>query len=211
MYYTPYYAGANWNVNFTVNWSAPPLDDEYSITFQFYKVGFYKSNGLPYDPLFVPESSFGYEDIKFQIYSTFGLNEIGEDQEIKFTALNTGTASKLEIELPDTEIGDMPVNVSQSVSKLMASSGGGYSNTASWAVHQITVSGKNINKLSVDQNLLGQRIPTERYTGTFINNTITASNSLVMGTKVMVPLTLKIDPVSDEVSGEWFNCIISPV
>jgi len=200
----PYVGGSQWDEEFKIEFTLPILTGvEYSATFQFYFNGLFTGPGFPY-------TLQAGESWEHEIFD-FKLIVDNSDGESLFTAVNTavgGTpvASNLEIKLPDTLLGDGPLGVS--LGRLTTSNLTAYADSTVWGIHNSLTKVK-INQLSVDQNLLGQRLPTEKYQGAFVDHTISAVNSICWGSRILVPMSLIVFPVSDEVAGEWFNVMIS--
>jgi len=196
-------AGGNtWNIMIDVAFMTPELpgSNQFSVTFQLIRSGFYKLSGDPYTP---PAGAvYDYECIGFAIANSYGIAINGDPEEILFTTTSAGTASRHVMNLPETPIGDGPNALS--AGRLMT--GVTFANSSSWQVHASTLTGKNINVLSIEQMIKPQRLPVEIFAGSYINSDITAATALYFsGTRILVPLSLKVDPAQDEVHGQWFN------
>ena len=212
---TPVYnGGASWNELYPIQFSIPPLPGvEFSGTFKFELINNYNPGGTTVHTFnSYLGDIWGWECNGYELVPDLTEGAASID-DIKFTAQswNAGqslTASTIELSLPDTLIGDGPAVTH--LGKLQTYNGASWEDSSAWGVHNSTPR-ININQLSVNENLKGQRIPTEKFMGVFINNSITAMNSLIWGARVFVPLMITINPATDEVNGEWFNVIIPPM
>lgn len=195
-----------WNRTTSVYFSAPPINEEISGTFQFYYYNSYNSNGSAHT--FEVGSAYGWYCQDFNLQPGTADQLLMEDQ--IFTATNETTSgnpvnSSMEIKPPDTFIGDDPDTFH--IGRLMVSDGFNWYDSTLWGIHNSTTR-VMINQLSVNQNLSGQMVPTQKYNGTFITTVVDAISSIVWGSMVFVPILLTINPADDEVNGEWFNVII---
>jgi len=204
----PVMQGNGWDVTWPISVVTPVAPAECTATFEFKLINLYR-NGVVY-PWVANGDFYLAEYYDFTVIPDL-TDDLADCSDIEFKAINTiaggGTvASTFKIDLPETLIGDGPQVIH--IGKLMTSSNGSdYDESTAWGVHNSS-SRANINQLSVNELLKGQRVPVEKFMGGFINNGIFAHNSIVWGSKVMVPITFNVSPASDEVSGEWFNCII---
>jgi hypothetical protein len=111
-----------------------------------------------------------------------------------------------KIEITDTLIGDIGLYKFQGAGSLQIYTGSVWQYAHSWGVHNSTPYPViSINQLSVDQNLLGQKNPVEKYSGKWMSVNLSPLKTIIWGSKIMVPLVFNFAPDLDEASGEWFN------
>jgi hypothetical protein len=184
------------------------ITDDCTIEFKVVYLESRTTNNASWTP-----SSYGiYSYDVFEPFASVSYyDEDDEDQELIYTATNTvyggGTvASTATLELPDTTIGDGPDNIYIGHLRSYSTSTLTWYNTTGWRI-KVYDNYIKLHQLSVNQALTGQRVPVERIQATWVNSSITAVSTLVIGIKVYVPLMITIYPESDEVSGEWYNCI----
>lgn len=201
--------GTGWDFTWPLSVTTPVIAGEFYATFQLTKYNQYYTNGLLYT---LGANFYLAEYYDFTVIPDLsGLVEDGDD--IVYSAVNTlltnvVVSSSVELNLPDTLIGDGPTG--SFMGKLMAYNGTTWVNTSLWSIHNSTNRFK-IHQLSVIENLKGQRIAVEKYTGTYIDNSITALSSLRWNERIFVPMIITINPAMDEITGEWFNVIIPPL
>lgn len=206
--WTPLKVGDNWDRYTTFSFTTPLLLDDASFTFEMDMVSHYTANTFVYT---LPVGSvWGYECQDFIAELSYN-GEDREDEEIEYKSVNTlsgggSVASTAKIQLPDTEIGDGPY--SYSLGKLrVQSSLGVWSDSTFWKVKNSGPAIK-LHQLSVEQVLKGQKVPIGKIQAAWVNSALNGASALVLGTAVYVPMMVTIDPERDEVSGEWYNCII---
>lgn len=196
-----------WDNTWPFSISTPPAPEECTGTFKFTLINLYNAGN---NTVFtIGDNFYLAEYYNFTVLLDL-TDELADCTEIEFTAENTITgggtvASTAKLELPETLIGDGPQVVH--IGKLMSSNGSTYDESTAWGVHNST-SRANINQLAVNLILKGQRVPVERFSGGFISTTATALSGIVFDYKIYAPIQIKIDPVRDEIIGEWFNAII---
>lgn len=205
---TPWSQGLFWGRYSPFNVVTPLITDDCTIEFKVVYLESRTTNNASWTP-----SSYGiYSYDVFEPFASVSYyDEDDEDQELIYTATNTvyggGTvASTATLELPDTTIGDGPDNIYIGHLRSYSTSTLTWYNTTGWRI-KVYDNYIKLHQLSVNQALTGQRVPVERIQATWVNSSITAVSTLVIGIKVYVPLMITIYPESDEVSGEWYNCI----
>jgi hypothetical protein len=200
----PYQGGSQWDEEFPIEFTLPILTGvEYSATFQFYYNGLYRGPGFAYTLQAGESWQHEIDDFKLVVDNS--------DGEALFTAENTSisglpVSSNLELKMPDIVLGDGPL--ATSLGRLRTFGGLAEGDSTLWSINN-SINKYKINQLSVNQNMMAQRIPVEKYQGTWIDSTITAYRGIVWGGKILVPLSLNINPVTDEASGEWFNAVVT--
>lgn len=201
-----YQSYTGWDNSWTFNYSTPPAPEEGYCTFKFTLINLYTSTNQVFP--------IGDNFYQAQYYNFTIVPDLTDDQadctELEFTATNTITgggtvASTAKLELPETLIGDGPAVTH--IGKLMSSNGSTFDESTAWGVHNST-SRVNINQLAVNMILKGQRVPVEKFSGGFISQTATALTVINYDYKNFAPVIVNVNPAKDEITGEWFNCII---
>lgn len=202
----PIFSGWDWDATWELAIGTPQVPAESTGTFQLRFTNHYTTNGVIWP---IADNFYYAEYIDWGVFPDISADE-GNTDPLEFKAINTLTgggtvASTSILELKETLIGDGPTAVH--IGKLMSNNGSAYDESTLWGVHNSTTR-VNINQLAVNQVLSGQRVPVEVIQAAFINTSISAVLALVEGAKIYAPLSVTISMLTDEASGEWFNCAI---
>jgi len=150
-------------------------------------------------------STWSYTCEGFEIYLMPAKASKTEFKSVNTIDGVTEVASTKELDMGTVKIGDGPDDYSRS--RIMVYDGAKWYNSLLWGVGSST-DRKNINQLSTEQCLLGQRFPVEKYQGSFMATSLTPCKAIVWDNKTFVPIRISMTGQADMVDGEWFNCEI---
>ena len=156
-------------------------------TFKFYKLGYYlPDHTTSKTPEELNITSFNYWCEEFFLQELYSLYYNAPNAgEVTFKCVNTfiGTfAGKVCFEIPDAVIGDGP-NIG-SLGRIQAYGGGAWVNSTEWRIKNDITNEWNIGQLLVNQIILGQQLPVDKWEGDFVSSVFTADKciKLAMGT-----------------------------
>lgn len=208
IYSTVMPSGVFWTESTDIDFITPviPTGGSFNALFQLMVVDHHDNNGV----ITLPGSvTWSYGCNKFSM-TAHDNGDAPDDGMIKNWAINLDSGgvivkSTVSIAVKDTSIGDG--HKLRSAGRIKAYGGSTWVNSTAWGVHDSSTR-TIINSLSVQQNLLPQKIPVERFMGTFTDVDLLPHLAVLFGSKVMVPVSMNMKPSMDEISGEWFSVTV---